>query len=240
VPRLVHLVSDCCTGDLSFAELVQQIEGAVGDAEVVSTVVAPDDTLAAGWCVAQLALADGPPGRLVVHHVAAGERICVSRSRTGALVVGPDAGWAWSFVAAGLRELCWLDVRAGGLDVLPVAIRHAVTGHPHAISRVVSRAEVPVLPERVVAWIDRAGNIKTTLAERPAPARERVLVRVGERTATATVTDGSFQVDEGSLAIAPCDGPQQRFFQLRLRGGSAGERFGRPATGTPIALESAT
>jgi hypothetical protein len=242
VRRLVHVVSDCCAGDLSFAELVQQVGLAVGDAEVIATTVGPEDTLAAGWCVAQLALANGPPGRMVVHHVGVGERICVGRSRTGALVVGPDAGWAWSFVVHALSELCWLDVRAGGggLDVVPVAIRHAVTRHPHAIARVVSRDEVPTVPDCVVAWIDRAGSIKTTVVEQPAPTRERVLVRVGERSATATVTDGSFDIDEGALALAPCEGPQRRFYELLLRGGSAAERFGRPPSGTPVALEPAT
>jgi hypothetical protein len=36
------------------------------------------------------------------------------------------------------------------------------------------------------------GNLKTTLHERPASNGDRVLVRVGEASATAIVSDGSF------------------------------------------------
>lgn len=67
---LVHLVADYGVGDLAFAEVSQRIVRALPEAWVHSVPVAPFDTLAAGFCVAQLALTDGPTGRLVVHNVA--------------------------------------------------------------------------------------------------------------------------------------------------------------------------
>jgi hypothetical protein len=99
------------------------------------------------------------------------------------------------------------------------------------------------VPPAVVAYTDGYGNLKTTLDERPAANGERVLVRVGEASATAIVSDGTFSVAEGELALAPGssgwprrDGGQRRFLELFLRGGSAAARLGHPASGTPVVV----
>jgi hypothetical protein len=64
VSRLVHLVADYGPGDLAFSEVVQRLALALGGAVVQATPVAAFDTLAAGFCVAQLALTDGPDDRV--------------------------------------------------------------------------------------------------------------------------------------------------------------------------------
>ena len=69
--RLLQLVADYGPGDLAFAELLQCLALVLPDAEVRATRVPPGDTLAAGFCVARLALGDGPADRLVVHDVVA-------------------------------------------------------------------------------------------------------------------------------------------------------------------------
>ena len=56
---LVQLVADYGEGELMFAEVVQRLLAGLPDATVRLTTVGPSDTIAAGFCVAQLALTDG-------------------------------------------------------------------------------------------------------------------------------------------------------------------------------------
>jgi hypothetical protein len=229
--RLLQLVTDYGPGDLSFAETVQRLALVAPDAQVCVTRVPFADTLAAGLCVAQLALTDGPRDRVVVHDVngAAGDRrLWIGRTRGGALVVGADRGWAWSFVAPSLTELCELDVAADAEVAL--VFRHAVANHPHAICAVVGRERVPPPPECVLVWTDGAGNLQTTLAAAPA---QRMLVRIGDRTEPAGLGDGRGAPDAGKLVLEPGTRGLQR---LALGGGSAAERFGGPAAGTPVTV----
>ena len=259
--RLIHLVADYGAGDLAFAEVVQRLALALPDTVVHPVVVAPYDTLAAGFCVAQLLLNDGPSDRIVVHDVTAGgdeagpggegPRFCVGRTRAGVLAVGPNAGWSWSFAVDELRGLCYLDVPADGShfrsrDRLPVAIAHVVAGHPHAICGTVPSARVPPVPEGVIAYVDGYGDLETTLSRPPAASGDRVVVSIGGVSATAIVADSPVAVAEGELALAPGssgwptgDGAHRRFLELSLRGGSAARRFADPATGTPVALTPA-
>jgi len=67
---LLHIVADYGYGDLAFAEVVQRIRTHLPDAEPVLTPVPPFATLAAGFCIAQLALNAAPPGTIVYHNVA--------------------------------------------------------------------------------------------------------------------------------------------------------------------------
>ena len=115
--RLVQLVADYGPGDLAYAELTQRLALAVPNVVVHLTRVAPADTLAAGFCVAQLALTDGPPDRVVAHDVGSSradrDRPCASRTAGGAWIVGPNAGWSWSFAIDELPCVCRLDVSVG-------------------------------------------------------------------------------------------------------------------------------
>jgi hypothetical protein len=154
--RLIQVIADYGPGDLPFAELLQRLAAVIPDGDVNATVVDSGDTLAAGLCVAQLALADGPPGWVVVHDVGGGERLLLGRSRRGALMVGPDAGWSWSFVVDELRDLFYLDVTARvagrrARDLIPAAVRHAVLRHPHAVTDAVPRESIPAVPECAIA-----------------------------------------------------------------------------------------
>jgi hypothetical protein len=246
--RLVQLIADYEPGELAFAEQLQRLELGVPDCVVNATVVAPGDTLAAGLCVAQLALSNGPPGWMVVHDVGAGERVCVGRTHAGAIVVGPDAGWSWSFVVDEVRELFYLDVGSRGArrpirDLVALAVRHAVARHPHAVTELVPRDRVPRVPACAIAWIDRAGNLTTTLSRPPAEVGERLRVDIGDAGAVALVVAAREAVPDGELGLAPCtigwptrDGSRLRLLELGVQGGSAAELFDHPATGTPIAF----
>jgi hypothetical protein len=248
--RLVQLVADYGPGDLAYAELIQRLALAVPGV-VHLTRVAPADTLAAGFCVAQLALTEGPSHRLVAHDVGspgpADNRLCAGRTRDGVWIVGPNSGWSWSFAIDELPSLCHVDVTAGGSqlrarEALPLAITHLTKRHPHAICDPVPRTRIPPVPERVVAYVDATGNLKTTIAEPPGAAGTRMHVRIGSVTARATIVAGQ-SVPEGELALAlgSSGWPMRRggrrcFVELIVGGGSAAERFARPLPGASIRL----
>jgi hypothetical protein len=257
---LVHVVADYgVAGDLAFAEVTQRLVGAIPDATVVATPVGPFDTLAAGFVIAQLALNDGPSRRVVFHNVAPrrdeadprraneGERFTVGESADGAIVAGPNSGHSLAFVREEM-QLFYLDVPAAGSqfrsrDFLPSAVGRLVEGDRDVVGEPVPEELVPAVPSDVVAYTDGYGNLKTTCEGPPAANGERVLVRVGDAAMTAIVSDGSFSVAEGELALAPGssgwplqDGGERSFLELFLRGGSAAARLGHPPPGTPVVV----
>jgi hypothetical protein len=246
--RLIHLVADHGPGDLVHAQLVQQLLLALPGASVLPTRVDEGDTVAAGFCVAQLALSEGPDDRIVLHDVAsataAGELLYGAHTRAGVVVIGPNTGWSWSFIAGEVLALCELDVcvdaasRAG----LARAVSHVARRHPHAICEVLEDPPIPAVPERAVAYVDGDGNVETTIAEPPAAVGAAVMVRIGDVSAQARVAaDRDRTVAAGELAIAtgPAGWPtraggRRTFVELFVGGGSAADRFARPRGGSEI------
>jgi hypothetical protein len=260
---LVHMVADYGpAGDLAFAEVAQRLVAELGPATILTTPVGPFETLAAGFVVAQLALTDGARPRVVFHNVAPrrdeaeprraneGERFTMGEAANGALIVGPNSGHSLAFLR-GVVPLWYLDVPAAGSqfrsrDFLPSAVGRLAAGDRGLVGEAVPDELVPEIPADVVAYTDGYGNLKTTLDVSPEENGERVLVRVGNAATTAIVSDGSFSVAEGELAVAPGssgwplpDGGERRFIELFLRGGSAAERLGHPSPGTPIVIARA-
>jgi hypothetical protein len=191
--RLVHVIADYGPGALAFAELMQRLGLVLPDLDLQHTRVAPGDTLAAGYCVARLALTSGIAGRLVLHDVAGPdrelERLCVGRTPDGALVAGRDAGWCWSFVVDALRGIWVLDVPARAwprdpADAVPKAVVRVLAGHRHALRDRLPRAAVPPYPSRAVAYVDGHGNLKTTITGPAGDCPSRRLPGASPRPAT--------------------------------------------------------
>jgi hypothetical protein len=254
---LVHVVADYGMGDLAFAEVHGRLALALPGASVVATPVRAFDTLAAGFCVAQLALTPGPAGRIVFHNVAprrdeaaprpdnAGEGFTALRLPGDVLVVGPNSGHSLSFVAGEAESAHLLAVPYAGSqfrsrDVLPAAVRRLVDGDDAVLGRPLGPGDVPPVPPSAVAYVDGYGNLKTTITEAPAGSGDRVLVRIGGVAATAIASDGTFSVAEGELSLAPGSsgwtgaGGRVVFHELFLRGGSASRRFGDPPVGARV------
>jgi hypothetical protein len=257
---LVHVIADYGFGDLAFAEVVQRLKLHLPDAQPVLTPVPPFATLAAGFCVAQLGLNDAPAGTIIYHNVAprrddpharpdnAGERLAFARLPTGVRVVGVNAGYAFSFVRDAAEELRWAAAPAEGSqfrsrDHFPQAAAAIALGRPDALADEIRRDEIPSVPPDRVAYIDGYGNLKTTLSRLPAADGVAVRVRVGDVEHDAIVSDGSFAVPSGRLALAPgssgwaVGGRSVRWLELFLRDGNAWDHFGRPPVGAPITIQ---
>jgi hypothetical protein len=257
---LVHLVADYGPGDLAAAEVRSRLALHLPGADVCYTPVGAFDTVAAGFCVAQLALGGGPPDALVYHNVAPrednadprpdndGEPLLAARLANGVRVVGVAAGSTFAFVRDEVEELVEVDQPATGSqfrsrDAFPALLSALHAGDLSAAGRRLNPRDLPAVPERVVGYVDGYGNLKTTWLEPPAEPGTPVQVRVGETELPATVGGGTFAVPSGALSFAPGSsgwttrtGAELRWYELLLRGGSAADRFGSPRPGTPVSL----
>lgn len=257
---LVHIVADYGQGDLAFAEVIQRIKIHLPDAEPVLTPVPAFSTLAAGFCIAQLGLNEAPPGTIIYHNVApraddesararnAGERLSYARLPTGVRVIGVNAGYALSFIRDEAEKLRWAATPAEGSqfrsrDLFPQAAAAIALGRPNALAEDIRPVDIPDVPSHRIAYIDGYGNLKTTIrydAEKVRPGTT-LSVRINGVEHKATVSDGTFEVEQGRMAFAPGSsgwktrqGEEIRWIELFLRGGSAWEAFKRPVIGSLI------
>ena len=261
---LVHIVADYGQGDLAFAEVVQRLKLYLPDAEPVLTPVPPFCTLAAGFCIAQLALNPAPAGTILYHNVApreddaaaragnAGERLSYARLPTGVRVIGVSAGHALSFIRDEAEKLRWAAVDAEGSqfrsrDFFPQAAASIALGQSHALGQEIDPRLIPDVPESRIAYVDGYGNVKTTIRFDESRFRSgtHLLIQINGVTHQAVVSDGTFGVKAGQLAFAPGSSGwktkhsgQVKWAELFLRGGNAWELFERPSMGTEIRLKS--
>jgi len=250
---LITVVADYGTGDLAFAEVRQRFAALLPGADVAAIPVPPFDTVSAGFCVAQLAFGDGPADRVVYANVAprqdedaprednAGERLVAARLDSGVLVVGVAAGASMSFLAGEGVPLHAVNVPDAGSqfrsrDVFPPAVAGLVKGDEGLLGEPVT---VDPAPERAVVYTDGYGNLKTSWHEPPAEVGSTVRVRIGGTAIEAMVTDGVFSVPAGMVSFAPGSSGWNGtdFYELLARGGNIAERFGYPASGTPVEVD---
>ena len=260
---LVHIVADYGQGDLAFAEVVQRLKLHLPDAEPVLTPVPPFCTLAAGFCIAQLALNPAPPGTIVYHNVAprqdddaaraanAGERLSYARLRTGVRVIGVNAGHALSFIRDEAEKLRWAAVEAEGSqfrsrDLFPQTAAAIALGRSQALAEDIEPHHIPDVPASRIAYVDGYGNVKTTIRfdDKFRPGM-KLAIQIDGVTHDALVSEGTFGVEPGRLALAPGSsgwktkhGEQVRWVELFLRGGNAWDLFKRPAFGVEIEVKS--
>jgi S-adenosylmethionine hydrolase len=254
---LLTVIADYGVGDLAFAEVRQRFAVLLPDADVTAVPVPPFDTVGAGFCLAQLALNDGPADRVIYVNVAprededeprddnAGEGLVAVRLDSGVLVVGVAAGNSFSFLAEEGVRLRTVEVPAEGSqfrsrDVFPPAVSALVLGRQEILGEEIA---VPPPPRRSVLYVDGYGNVKTSWHDAPAPVGTRVLVTIADVQQEAVVSDGVFAVPAGTMSFAPgssgwprSSGDLRVCYELFARGGNAYEMFGSPAPGTLIEI----
>jgi hypothetical protein len=256
---LLHLIADYGPGDLAFAEIGQRLKLLLPEAQVLATTVQPFATLAAGFCVAQLALNEAPTGMVVFHNVAprrddsaarsnnAGERLAYLRLPRGVQVVGVNSGYAFSFLRDQALDFRFIAVPAAGSqfrsrDLFPAALVDVLAGAAGSLAEEVPADAVPAVPASSIAYVDSFGNIKTTLTDLPFAAGSPVLVRIGAVERQAYVAGEAFAVPQGSLALSEgssgwsSGSGRVRFRELFLRGGNAWEYFGFPPLESTISV----
>jgi S-adenosylmethionine hydrolase len=257
---LLTVIADYGVGDLAFAEVRQRFALLLPDADVISVPVPPFDTVGAGFCLAQLALSEGPADRVIYVNVAPrededqpredneGEQLVAARLDSGVLVIGVAAGNSFSFLAAEGVRLRAVNVPAEGSqfrsrDVFPEAVAALVLGRHELVGDDIT---VPPPPQRSVLYVDGYGNVKTSWYEAPAPVGTRVRIAIRNVSREAVVSDGVFAVPAGTMSFAPGssgwarrDGSYRACYELFARGGNAHELFDCPAPGTAIDIAPA-
>jgi hypothetical protein len=258
-PILVQVIADYGLNDLAKAEVCQRLALHLPLADVIYTPVGPFDTLAAGFCVAQLALGEGPATRIIYHNVAPRQDDDDPRSENegegllaawvgGVLVVGAASRYAFSFLRDEVDQLYEVVIPDTGSqfrsrDAFPSLLPRLLERDSTVLGDAVPPDSISAVPEGVVAYVDGYGNLKTTWADPDLAPGDEVQVRVGEMTAVAVAGEAAFAVTAGDLSFAPGSsgwprraGSDVRWWELLRRGGSAAELFGHPATGTRVEI----
>jgi hypothetical protein len=261
----IHLVCDYAPGDLAWSEVVAAIAALTPEEPRWHvTAVGSFETIATGFVIAQLALADKnlrPPQLMVFANCAPrrdrpaaraqneGEGLVYGVLNNGVPLLVVNSGYSLSFVRPALTELWSVNVEHHGSqfrsrDFFPRVVAAVLRGDLGFRDKALDPLSViPDIPRGVIGYIDSFGNIKTTFREQDEEVKnlrpgERVRVIIGNTVRTATAATGSFNVHEGDLALAPgSSGHERRFWELFKRGSSAWEEFSKPRVGDSILLE---
>lgn len=259
----INLIADYGIGDPAFAEVTQRLLMALPASQLNLVSVPAFSTLATGFWIAQLGLNPGPKERLIYHNCAPrqdnseprldneGEGLTYALLPNGVKVVGVLAGYTLSFIKEHAQVIHTVKVSRGGSqfrsrDVFPLAAAAIASEDFSLLGDVLSPSQIPDAPLDRVAWVDGYGNIKTCIPAHTVnlEPETKVTIRVGDVVSDAVYSDGSFKVQEGTLAFAPgssgwqvADGTNSlRWMELFLRGGNAWERFGRPKVNQVVTL----
>lgn len=267
-PTLVHVVCDYVAGGLEFGEIRTQLWRHLNrptEILVHDTSVPSLDTMAVGFVTAQYALAEYP-GKKVIYGNAAPRRtstkatktnrdhgIKYARLKNGAEVINVDSEFAFGFMKSEIVEFRNVDCPDSGSqfrsrDFFPERVAKLVNGDRSILTDELSIADIPEIPNNLVAWTDGFGNIKTTLRESDLKklgiqSGESVQVVLNGVSMVGVVAVGGFSVDRGVLAInlgsSGYENPFVEFF-LRVHHMSekpAAVRFDFPAGGTPFEIK---
>jgi hypothetical protein len=261
----VHVICDYAPGDLAWAEVMAALSAHLpADARYHLTSVGSFETIAQGFVIAQLGLADADrrPANMIIFGNCAprkdrraaradneGEGLLYASLTNGVKVIAVNSGYSLSFVRDEIEELWSVQVEAGGSqfrsrDYFPeIAGRAAAGDTSFKQDRLEPAGIIARIPQAVIGYTDSFGNLKTTIQTGdPLVAEltsgERIRAIIGGTIRTATVATGSFNVMEGDLALAPgSSGHGCRFWEFFQRGGSAWADFRRPPVGSSIIIE---
>lgn len=244
----IQFIADYGTGDPAFSEVIQKLYALDPAVRIQPTSVPPFSTLATGFWTYQYACVNPVPGMTIYTNTAPrkdrkesragneGERLVCAKLTSGALIVGVNAGYCFSFVKPLLAALSAVNVANKGSqfrsrDFYPEAVIGIAKGEPQWLGEALDPAAIPDVPPYRIAWIDGYGNIKTSVRRSTVTYEPGMPLEISIRgmKRTAFFTDGTFAVREGELAFAPgSSGGEDKFMEIFLRGLSAWKEFGKP------------
>jgi hypothetical protein len=262
--KLIHMIMDYAPGDLALAEVVSALAAQIpGDYHWHVTSVHSFDTISTGFTLAQLGLqreALRPSDTLIYANCAPrkdrrearsnneGEGLLFGVLRSGVSVMVVNSGYSLSFVRDELEELWSVNVDTGGSqfrsrDNFPKLVGLAARGdRSFLVEKLNPHSVIPDAPKSAVGYVDSFGNLKTTLRDGDSELAglqpgQRVGVLINGVRMSATVAAGSFNVQEGDIALSPgSSGHDRKFWELFQRGGSAWHTFKKPRPGATIEL----
>jgi len=263
-PRLLYLVADY-GDDLAFAEVHLRLRKLVREPFDFQMVRTPKfSTVATGFAVAQLALEGGINPPLIFHNTDPradgqehagndGSPLVFVRLKNGAEVIGPNAGYCFSFLptevivkaevdyekpldrAFGFRSRDWFPsvVSAISKGVLSTTVEGF---RPSLVHGQVNFASLPT--DRTIAcWVDGYGNVKTSerwLDYAEVPDGEEFTVQVlrenrplhPEAQRVVFRAKGDFHSHAGEISLLPgSSGPlKNRYLELFARCNSAHDK----------------
>jgi hypothetical protein len=264
--KLIHTILDYAPGDLAVAEVVSALAAQIPpDYHWHITSVASFDTISTGFAVAQLGLQGEtlrPKDTLIYANCAPrkdrreartnneGEGFVYGVLSSGVRVMAVNSGYSLSFAREDLTHLWATAVDKGGSqfrsrDNFPQAVGRAARGEIDFLTDRLDPLEViPEPPRSAVAYIDSFGNLKTTLRQGDAELAglspgQRVAVSINDIEMAATVASGSFNVQEGDIALAPgSSGHDRKYWEIFQRGGSAWHTYKKPRPGAKVILRT--
>lgn len=265
---LVHHVDDYAPSGLEFAEIKTKLATYIDQPENVvfhDTAVPSLDTMALGFVTAQLALAEFS-GRMVIYGNCAPRRtsdaarknnmdhgIKYVRLKNGAEIINVNSEFAFGFVKDQVAVFHDLNCPNQGSqfrsrDFFPKVVSEIVNEDYSSLGEELSIADIPDIPNNLVAWTDGFGNIKTTMRKSDLERQgikpgDKVQVILNGVSMLGVLSIGGFQVDRGVLAInAGSSGYDDPFIELFLRvhhmsEKTAAVRFGYPEGGVSFEIK---
>lgn len=264
--KLLHVVADYGPGDLAFSEMVSALCSHLPDGwEIWPTTLHSFDTLGTGFCVGQLALQSEllRPKDMVVYANCAprkdlsearrnnqGEKLVYGELMNGVRVVVVNSGYSLSFIRDALSSLHVVEVSREGSqfrsrDIFPPIVGKVAHGVIDFLGKEIDPLEaIPDFPRGVVTYQDSFKNLKTSFRSGDEQFQglvpgSQIDVTMNGITRPVTVSDGNFNVREGTMAFSPgSSGFERRFYEIFLRGGEAAAEFGFPRAGTEIKVRA--
>jgi hypothetical protein len=263
--KLIHLVMDYAPGDLACAEVISAMAAQIpGDYHWHLTSVHSFDTISTGFVVAQLGNQSEqlrPQDTLIYANCAPrkdrrearanneGEGFLYGVLKSGVRVMAVNSGYSLSFVREELEELWKVHVDVGGSqfrsrDNFPKLVGQAARGDQTFLAEQLDPREViPAAPASAIGYIDSFGNLKTTIREgdpilKALTPGQRVVAEINGVEMAVTVASGSFNVQEGDIALSPgSSGHSRKYWEIFQRGGSAWHTYKKPRPGAPITIK---
>jgi len=262
--KLIHMILDYAPGDLACAEVVSALAAQIpGDYHWHVTSVVSFDTISTGFVMAQLGMqstALRPSETLIYANCAPrkdrsearvnneGEGFLYGVLKNGVRVLAVNAGHSCSFIRDDLAELWTIAVDCSGSqfrsrDNFPQLVgRAAREERGFLLKQLDPHTVIPATPLSAVGYIDSFGNLKTTIRDGDAELcdlrpGQRLLVSINGVEMAVTVATGSFNVQEGDIALSPgSSGHSRKYWEIFQRGGSAWHTYRKPRPGTHIAI----